>query len=73
VGKDLGNSVPSFFKRLPAQRCMRAALKVMPPGLLCWPMMSEVDVDGMAVLIEPSHQYSVTFCFHMTDGSRGAV
>ena len=28
---------------------LRAALKVMPPSLLCWPMMSEVDVGSMAV------------------------
>ena len=28
---------------------MSTALKVMPPILLWWPMMSEVDVDGMAV------------------------
>ena len=27
---------------------------------------------GMAVEIEPSHQYSITFCCCMTDGSRGA-
>ena len=26
---------------------MGAALKVMPPILLCWPTMSEVDVDGI--------------------------
>jgi len=29
-----------------------AALKVMPPILLRWPMMSEVDVGGMAVEVE---------------------
>ena len=34
--------------------------------------MSEVDV-GMAVKVEPSHQYSVTFCGCVTDGSTGAV
>jgi len=38
----------------------------------CWPMTSEVDVGGMAVEVEPSHQYSITCC-HVTDGSRGAV
>ena len=31
----------------------------MPPNLLCWPMMSEVDVGGMAEETEPSHQYTV--------------
>ena len=28
---------------------MRAALKVMPPVLLCWPTTLEVDVDGISV------------------------
>ena len=31
--------------------------------------MSEVDVGGMAVEVEPSQQYSFTFCCHVTDGS----
>jgi len=51
---------------------MRAALKVMPPILLRWPMTSEVDVGGMAIKDEPSHQNSSTFCHHVTDGRRGA-
>ena len=38
-----------------------------------WPMTSEADVGAMAVEVEPSHQYSVTFCCCVTDGSRGAV
>jgi len=32
-------------------------------------MMSEVDVGGMEVDVEPSHQYSVTCFCHVTDGS----
>jgi len=48
---------------------MRAAPKVMPPALLCWPT-SDADGGGTAVDVEPSHQYSIT-C--VTDGSRGAV
>jgi len=52
---------------------MRAALKVMPSMLLCWPMTSEADVGDMTVDIEPSHQYSSTFYYHVTDGSRQAV
>ena len=32
-----------------------------------------LDVSGRAAEIEPSHQYSVQFCCHETDGSRGAV
>ena len=51
----------------------RAVPNVMPPILLCWPTMSEVDDAGMAVEVEPSHQYSVTFCCCVTDGSRGAI
>ena len=35
--------------------------------------MSEVGVGDMAVKVEPSHQYSITFCCHVTDDSRGAV
>lgn len=45
----------------------------MPPVLLCLPMMSETDVGGMAAEAEPSHQHPVTFCWRVTDGSRGAV
>jgi len=43
---------------------MKDAPKVMPPILLCWPMTSETDVDGMAIEIEPSLPYSVTFYSH---------
>lgn len=50
----------------------RAARKVLPPMLLCWPTRSEEDV-GIEVEAEPSHQYSVTFCSCVIDGSRGAV
>ena len=52
---------------------MRAAPKVMPPVLLCWPMTSEAGAGGMAVEVEPSCQYSITFCCRVTDGSRGAI
>ena len=45
----------------------------MPPILLCWPTKSEADVCGMTVEVEPSHQHSITFCCHVTDGSRGTV
>jgi len=47
--------------------------EVMPPTLLCWSTMSEVAVGGMAVDVESSHQYSLTFCCCVTDGNRGAV
>ena len=52
---------------------MKAAPKVMPPVLLCWCTTSEVDVGGMAVEIESSHQHSMTYCCCVTDGSREAV
>ena len=45
----------------------------MPPILLCLPTMSEADVGGMAVEVEPSWKYFITFCCCATDGSRGAV
>ena len=52
---------------------MRMTPEVMPPILSYRPMTSDVDVGGMAVEAGPSHQYSITFCCHMSDGSRGAV
>lgn len=53
---------------------MRAAPKVMPSTLLYCPTMSEVDIGIMAVEVEPSHQYSVKFCYHETDGKqRGSL
>lgn len=33
--------------------------------------MLEVDVGGMAVGIEPFHQYSVTCFYNETDGRKG--
>ena len=44
---------------------MRAAPIVTPAILIYWPMTSEADVGGMAVEVEPSHQYSITFCCHV--------
>jgi len=41
--------------------------------LLGWPTMSEADIDGMVVQLEPSLQYSITCSCCVTDGSRGAV
>ena len=35
--------------------------------------MSEMDFGSMVVEAEPSHQYSITLCCHVTDSSRGAV
>ena len=36
------------------------------------PTVSEVEVD-MVVEVEPSHPHSITGCYCVTDGSRGAV
>ena len=54
-------------------KATRAVPTVMPPLLLCWTMKSVVDVGGLAVEVEPSCQYSITFCYHVTDDSRGVV
>jgi len=35
--------------------------------------MSAADGGGMAVEVEPSHQYSITFYYCVTDGNRGTV
>ena len=45
----------------------------MTPMLLCWPAASEAEVDGMAIEVEPSLQYSVKFCCRVIDGSRGPI
>ena len=45
---------------------MKAALRVMPPVLLCWPILLEMDVGGTAVEVEPSCQYSIAFFYHAT-------
>jgi len=45
----------------------------MPPILLCQPMTSDAAVSCMAAEVEPSHQYSITYCCCVTDGSGGAV
>jgi len=52
---------------------IRTAPKVMPPVLLCWPMISEADVSGIAAEVELSHHHSIPFCCCVTDDSRGAV
>ena len=41
--------------------------------LLYWPLTSEADGGGMAVEVEPFHQYPITCCCYVTDGSREAV
>lgn len=52
---------------------MRAALKAMSPILLCCPMMSEADVNDIAVEVECSHQYPMKCFYCVSDGSRGVV
>ena len=45
----------------------------MPSISLCWPVTSEVDVDGMEVKIDLYQQYSIIFCCCVTDDIRGAL
>jgi len=45
----------------------------MPPILLHRPTTSEADVGVTAVEVEPSCQYPITLCCHVTDGRREAV
>ena len=45
----------------------------MPPLLWWRPTSSEGHVGGMAVEVELSHQYCITCCCCVTDGSRGAL
>lgn len=52
---------------------MKAASKVMPSILFCWPRTSESDGGAMAVEIEPSQPNSIPFYWHVTGSSRGAV
>ena len=75
INADKNNSINNKVHQMTKSRrgSMRAAPKVTPSILLCWPTVSEVDVGGMAVDAEPSHQYSITFCCHVADGSRGAI
>jgi len=66
-------AVPTGIKIFRWLGTMRAAPKLMPPILLCWPTTSEANVVDMAVEVEPSRQYSIKFCCCMTDDSRGAL
>ena len=52
---------------------MMASSKAVPSMLWCWSIMSEADIDGMTVEVGPTHQYTITCCCHVTDGSRRAV
>jgi len=58
---------------LPLETYMMVTLKLMTPILLRWSTTSEADVGDMAAEVGPSRQYSVKFCCHATDDSRGAV
>jgi len=50
-----------------------AALKIIPPVLLCWPTTSKANGGGMVIEPEPSCLYSIMFHCRETGGSRGAV
>lgn len=51
----------------------RAALKLMPFILSLWPIISEAGVGSSVVETNASHQYSVVFYYHGTDGRTEAV
>jgi len=51
----------------------RAAPKVIPPILFCWPAVSEEVIDGLAVEAELSYQYCIAYFCCATDGSRVTV
>jgi hypothetical protein len=40
---------------------VRGTPKVMPPILLCWPTTLEPDAGGLAIEIEHSHRYFISF------------
>jgi len=63
----------SSHKQTAAPDFTGADPKVMPPILVLWPPTSEVNGGGMAVEVELSQQYSITFFCHMTYSSREAV
>ena len=72
----MGVFYPAYSLGLPdwqIHNTMGVALKVMLPVLLCCCTVSEADVGGMAVEVKPSHQYPITCCCHVTNGSRGTV
>jgi len=66
-------SCPGIFIVNQSLLCMRGALNVMPPVLLCCLMISEVDVGGMAVDVELPHLYPIMFCCCVTGGGRETV
>ena len=41
--------------------------KAVPPVSWCWLTTSETDGGGVAVEVEPSHQYPITFYCHVTE------
>lgn len=63
-----------FSAVLPLQiGCTSADLKVMPSISPHWPMTSDNDIGVVAVEIESSCWYCITFYSCVIDGSRGAV
>ena len=63
----------SFLLECNFSKGTRAALKVTSSILSCQPMSSEADVGATALEVEPFHQYPITFCCRVTNGSRGAL
>lgn len=67
ITADIGSYVPVSGKETQLRRgnkslvTTRAAPKVIPPNLFCWPMASEVNVDGIPIEINPSHHTPLHF------------
>lgn len=54
--------ISMYFGAVPSQVATIALKVIMSSTLLFWPTMSEADAGGMTAKVEPSHQYSITFC-----------
>jgi len=61
-----------IFSQLNFEMFYKGSAEVMPAILLCWAMKSVATAGDMTVKVEPSQQYSITFCCHARDGRRGA-
>lgn len=52
---------------------MKAAVGIIPPMLLFWLTISEVDIGSMEVEVEHSHQYPLNFIAVQQMAAQGTV
>ena len=57
----------------PQETFTKTAPKVMSPIFFMLAHDIRGGCCGMEVEVEPSHRFSITFCCHATDGSKGAA